>query len=407
MMRNKLLNTFDHALQSVIGNKAVEHALLDSESELLKHPSLKIIAIGKAAESMLEGAFVAIPNDSIEKALLITKWGHVERNHWDERKVSIIEASHPVPDQFSLDAGKALIDFLDKNDSPLLFLISGGASSLVEQLQDAWDLDALQDVTRWMLSNSYPIDQINAVRQSISTIKAGGLWRSIRTTQVHCLLISDVPSDDVHIIGSGLLFPPASTLHIPDSLPEKWRNKIAPFKPATPSPNFHYDIIASNLIAVNKAAEHAKATGFNVVIYDGIIENDAEETAKACIETILETPNTLFIWGAETTVNLPNNPGRGGRNQHLALAAAMHMQNTPECYVLAAGTDGTDGMTDDTGALVDSETIARGEADDLNATTSLTKADSGTFLAASGDLISTGVTGTNVMDLIFAIRIEN
>ncbi|CAA6808769.1 MAG: D-glycerate 2-kinase (EC [uncultured Thiotrichaceae bacterium] len=406
-MKNTLLTIFDDALHSVIGKQAVQNALSESNSKLLATGSINIVAIGKAAESMLEGAFTAIPNANIGKALLITKWGHADTCHWDEKKVTIIEASHPIPDQSSLDAGKALIDFVAEGTTPLLFLISGGASSLVEQLQATWDFDTFQEMTRWMLSNSYSIDEINAVRQSASTIKAGGLWRYIKATQVHCLLISDVPLDDVCIIGSGLLFPPASALQIPESLPERWRSRLTGFNPATPSPDFSYKVIASNLIARNTAGDSAKKAGFNVVIHNAIVENDALETAEACVKKIIDTPNTLFIWGAETTVNLPENPGRGGRNQHLALAAAKHMQNTSGCYLLAAGTDGTDGMTEDTGALVDSETITRGEAENVDATTSLAKADAGTFLDASGDLISTGVTGTNVMDLIFAIRIEN
>lgn len=406
-MRDTLLQIFNDALHSVVGKEAVQNALLENHKALLETTPLNIVAIGKAAESMLEGAFAAIPNTNIQKALLISKFGHVEAQHWDEQKVTIIEASHPIPDQSSLDAGQALIDFVSTETTPILFLISGGASSLVEQLEAGWNFDTFQEMTRWMLSNSYSINQINAVRQSISSIKAGGLWKFIKASQVHCLLISDVPSDDVCIIGSGLLFPPTSALPIPDSLPQHWRNQLSALKPKTQPPNFRYDIIASNSIARNTARDNAHTAGLKVVMHDSILEGDAEETAKACIEKILATPNTLFIWGAETTVNLPDNPGRGGRNQHLALAAAIQMQNTCGYYLLAAGTDGTDGMTEDTGALVDSETISRGEADGLDAASSLANADSGTFLAASGDLISTGVTGTNVMDLIFAIRIEH
>lgn len=111
----------------------------------------------------------------------------------------------------------------------------------------------------------------------------------------------------------------------------------------------------------------------------------------------------MLIWGAETTVTLPENPGKGGRNQHLALAAAIEIsQSQDNPVLLSAGTDGTDGLTEDTGAIVDNHTIERAEREGFNAKDSLRGADSGHFLHASGDLISTGVTGTNVMDLVIA-----
>lgn len=407
MMRNQLLNIFNDAVHAVTGKHAVYTALMQNDTKLAQLDAIRLVAIGKAAESMLEGAFSAIPEEIIDKALLITKWGHANAHQWDTQKVTMIEASHPVPDQSSLDAGQALIDFVAENDTPLLFLISGGASSLVEQLQEDWDFRTYQEMTQWMLANAYSIDQINPVRQRVSTIKAGGLWRYIKSQQVHCLLISDVPSDDVSIIGSGLLFPPATPLAVPDSLPKQWRSKLCTFEPTSPSPNFTFKIIASNRIARDTAQNRAEQVALNVVMHDTILEGDAAETSAMCIETILNTPNTLFIWGAETTVRLPKNPGRGGRNQHVALAAAIQLQNTEGCYLLAAGTDGTDGMTDDTGALVDSNTLSRGALAGLDAEKHLAAADAGTYLQASGDLISTGATGTNVMDLIFAIRIED
>lgn len=406
-MRDQLLNIFVDALHSVAGKNAVHKALESDYPQLSTLASIRIIAIGKAAESMLKGAFSALPNASIEKALLITKRGHVEALNWENPHTTIIEASHPVPDQSSLDAGQALIQFVEESDSPLLFLISGGASSLVEHLQAGWDFENFQAMTQWMLANAYSIEQINHVRQSVSTIKAGGLWRSIKAEHVHCLLISDVPSDNVGIIGSGLLFPPSAPLHIPASLPNKWRNKLINVEAAIPATDFHHKIIASNRIARKTAQQSAENLGFNVIMHDTILEGDVLETAAMCVETILKTPNTLFIWGAETTVILPDNPGRGGRNQHFALAAALLMQHTEGCYLLSAGTDGTDGMTEDTGALVDSNTMTRGKLAGLEAKQYLNTADAGTFLAATGDLISTGVTGTNVMDLIFAMRIEH
>jgi len=110
------------------------------------------------------------------------------------------------------------------------------------------------------------------------------------------------------------------------------------------------------------------------------------------------------VWGGETTVRLPHCPGRGGRNQHLALAAAVELAGRPDCYLLCAGTDGTDGDTEDAGALVDAGTLERAAVDGLDARDCLARADSGALLAASGDLIHTGPTGTNVMDLVLGLK---
>jgi hydroxypyruvate reductase len=115
-------------------------------------------------------------------------------------------------------------------------------------------------------------------------------------------------------------------------------------------------------------------------------------------------PRGVHIWGGETTVQLPGHPGRGGRNQHLALSAALEIEGRKDIFLLSAGTDGTDGPTEEAGALVDGETLRRGSIDGLSATGCLQAADSGSFLAASGDLISTGPTGTNVMDLVIALK---
>ena len=136
-----------------------------------------------------------------------------------------------------------------------------------------------------------------------------------------------------------------------------------------------------------------------------MITGDAAETGRRLAQALLESPRGVMqVWGGETTGRLPARPGRGGRAQHLALSAALTLAGHDGVYLLAAGTDGSDGPGEDAGALVDGETLARGEVHAGRAVEALARADAGTFLEASGDLIQTGPTGTNVMDLIIGWR---
>ncbi|MET0008186.1 MAG: MOFRL family protein [Candidatus Thiodiazotropha sp. 6PLUC4] len=134
------------------------------------------------------------------------------------------------------------------------------------------------------------------------------------------------------------------------------------------------------------------------------LEGDAASTGRKLARQIVENPPGVTIWGGETTVNLPENPGRGGRNQHLALAGAEVLADSTACLLLSIGTDGTDGPTQDAGALVDGQTIYRAQEEGFDVGKSLAAADSGQLLAASGDLITTGPTGTNVMDLVIGLK---
>lgn len=376
--RTHLLEIYATGLAAVQGEQAVYQAL----NKRGKRQPCHVIAIGKAAEAMLLGAQRYL-QQHLHSALLITKPGHVTATH--PSYVNIIEAAHPIPDESSLAAGAALLTYLQNlpANEPVLFLISGGTSSLVEVLNTDWTLATLQQTTQEMLANGAVISEINAMRRTQSLIKGGKLWHYIGERPVSCLLISDVPGDDPTVIGSGLLFP-------------------------APHDDFDWEIIASNrqmLEAIAAAATTNAAQGWTQVhLMPDFLEGDAEVVAHCCIEHLRENPPGLYIWGAETTVQLPLNPGHGGRNQHLALAAALYLRPNDTIFLLAAGTDGTDGVTPDTGALVDAGTIMRGKYNTLDPLACLQAADAGTFLAASGDLIYTGPTGTNVMDIILGLK---
>lgn len=373
--RDKLLALYATGLAAINGEHAVWQALVKRGKREPRH----VVAIGKAADAMLQGAHRYL-HENLQSGLLITKHEHISEQTRVLENVQAMESAHPVPDESSLQAGQALLTYLHNlpADEPVLFLISGGASSLVEVLEDGWNLERLQESTSELLANGSSISEINTMRRSLSLIKGGKLWQFVGERSVTCLLISDVPGDDPLVIGSGLLFP-------------------------SPKEDFDWEIVASNRQALE--AMVAEKSDLPITIMPDFLESDAEATAQACIEHLRNSDPGFYLWGGETTVQLPANPGRGGRNQHFALAAALHIQPGEHLYLLSAGTDGTDGVTADAGGLVDNGTLRRGKYENLDPEACLQNADAGTFLDASGDLIHTGPTGTNVMDVIIGLKV--
>lgn len=223
------------------------------------------------------------------------------------------------------------------------------------------------------------------------------------------LLISDVPGDDPAFIASGPFYPAPPPGKMPRALPA-WivtmqQQAAATLNgPASPQQVVPHHIIASNRHACEAALAAAQQHGWPAQYHAQLLEADAEEVAVTLVKALDDLPAGIHIWGGETTVVLPPQPGRGGRNQHLALTAAREFAGHNDRWLLAAGTDGTDGPTPDAGALVDGATQQRGEREGLSLTQCLSQADAGTFLEASGDLVHTGPTGTNVMDLVLAYK---
>ena len=401
--RQDLLAIYQAGLDAVAGK-----AVVSEEIKKISYPKkFHVIAIGKASDAMLQG----IPKERIISALLISKHGHVSTKLHSEAHIQCLESDHPIPKESSLKAGQELINYLKElpDNDPCVFLISGGTSALVEVLEDDWSLLELSELTNYLLANAYPIDQINAVRKQLSKIKGGSLWNYMGDRPVSCLMISDVPNDKPTDIGSGLLFSKINNSSLLSDMvdlskiPAKWVNKLSPEKKYVTPADFQWKIIASLSKAKQACASRAKELGYEVKEVPDFLEGEASRVAKNCVLQMQKEPNILFIWGGETTVHLPKNPGKGGRNQHLALAGAIALKNSQDAYLLVAGTDGTDGMTTATGALIDGDTVEVGEQLGLDAKNYLAQADSNTFFTQTKELIITGATGTNVMDLVLGI----
>jgi len=362
-----------------------------------------LIAIGKAAAAMAQGASDALA-DTIADGLVITKYGHGAPLPWP-----VLEAGHPLPDANSLLAGDALLDCLDRvpTGATVLALLSGGASSLVEVPVPGVTLEQLVSLNRQLLAAGVSIDVCNRVRKAVSRVKGGRLAARIAPRRVLCLAISDVPGDRPGVIGSGLLAPDPLQ---PSAVPAEFSRWLEHAEPA-PLPgdpvfsNLEYRIVATSAHAIAAAVRAARGYGYSSVGHAELLHGDAVQTGRSLAQQLRVAPvESVMVWGGETTVRLPARPGRGGRNQSLALAAATGLAGCDGCLLLAAGTDGTDGPTDDAGALVDGATVQRGHEQGFDAERCLAAADAGSFLAASGDLLATGPTGTNVMDLVVGLR---
>ncbi|WP_050602943.1 DUF4147 domain-containing protein [Ruegeria sp. 6PALISEP08] len=331
----------------------------------------QILAVGKPAAAMARAAlaqFGPVP------ALVVTKDDHGRDL---PEAVDVIEASHPVPDNRSLAGGQELRLAMERMQpgSHVLLLVSGGASSLAEDLLPGTSLRDLEALNRKLLAEGLDIRAMNDERRKMSRIKGGGLLSHFKGARATVLAISDVPGDDLNVIGSGI-----------GALPNSYS-----FTATT-------QIVASNAHARNAAANVAVSAGLAVLANDEALHDDYLQVAGKLGPILRGMDNGVMIFGGEPTVVLPDQPGRGGRNQALALALAKEISGQPNLAVVVGGTDGTDGLTNAAGGIISGKTWSE------TAQSYLDNADSGTFLDNVNALLTTGPTSTNVMDLVVAIR---
>jgi hydroxypyruvate reductase len=408
--RALLLAIYAAALAAVRGRAAVAHALMERPAV----GPTRVLAIGKAAESMTLGALDAL-GAACAGGLAIGKHPAEQGARLEANGIAYLQGGHPLPTQASLAAGERLLAELAgmAPGNRVLFLISGGASSLVEVPVTGLGLVELRRINEWLLGSGLPIGEVNRVRGALSRIKAGGLLHLLPTRELRVLAISDVPGDDPAVIGSGLLVPGAlppvevADPPLPDWIAHWVRRGTAergPVPPRSPPWSPPVELVATLGMAKDAAAAAAREHDVPVILEPGLVAGDAAERGKQLARELAAGPPGVRVWGGETTVRLPERAGRGGRNQHLALAAAVELAGRDDCWLLAAGTDGSDGDTDDAGALVDGGTLERAALDGYEGMACLERADAGSLLAASGDLIQTGPTGTNVMDLMLGYK---
>lgn len=396
-----LADLYRAAIEAAHGRRCVRLALA-GESVL----RWSAVAIGKAAEAMMAGACDAL-GDSLERGLVVRKAGLRDDQSPLHGAIEVLDAAHPVPDLSSLAAGGRLVRFVEAApvEGRFLFLISGGASSLVELLPAGVTLAQWQRLNRWLLGSGLDIAQINTIRRRVSLLKGGGLLRYLGGREAHSLLISDVPDDDPATIGSGLLTPsPAVPLPpVPEWVRQIVRDDGSAARGESGNTVPDQRVVATNACAVEGAIARARECGIAARSGAERLSGDAVEQARRLVMAVREGPAGVAVWGGETVVSLPARFGRGGRNLHLALAAAIALDGQGGVSLLAAGTDGDDGSSEYAGAIVDGATVSRGRAAGLDPQACLAEFDSERFLRVASATFATGATGTNVGDIVIAM----
>jgi len=398
--RTALLELYAAASAAVDGRRAVAAALATTPGG----EPWSLLALGKAAGAMALGALDVL-GAHVRRGLVVTRAGHLDAELGAWRQLVCVEGDHPVPGARSLAAGAAVLAFAAATPPAerVLVLISGGASSLVESLPATVTPADLARLNDWGLASGRPITELNALRRRISRLKDGRLAALLAAARAEALLISDVPEDDPAVIGSGLVAaaPPAP---LPPGLPDWLLALVAADHSLGAGASMPARVVASiddACAAVERTADTMGLTARRLVPR---ATGDAERAASRYAHELALGTDDVLLWGGETTVRLPPEPGRGGRSQHFALAAARLLAGHHDLVMLAAGTDGSDGNSDDAGAIVDGGTIARGREAGFDVDQTLAAANAGCFLEASGDLLHTGPTGTNVGDLVLGLR---
>jgi glycerate 2-kinase len=376
--RRILLDVFDAALRAADGRASVDRFLREAN---LPAP-IEVFAIGKAASSMARGAHIAL-GPAVERMLVITKDGHTDPALDVLPGVTQLQSAHPVPDLRSFSNGAELEERVKNLRADIfpLFLISGGSSSLVEALRDGVSLGEVQSLNEQGLASGWDIARLNLARARLSRIKGGGIARLLREHRALALFISDVPGDDPAVIGSGLL---GHDVGIADGIERH--------------------VIATNATAVHTVRECALAHGLALEAIPERFDGDVASVAQELLARLRGGNGDGLVWGGESVVTLPANHGRGGRNTHLALAFARQLRANEPWVLLSAGTDGTDGPTSDAGAIVDAGTVERATLAGCDVERAWREFDSGAALEAAEDLLHTGPTGTNVGDILIAIK---
>jgi hydroxypyruvate reductase len=323
--------------------------------------------------------------------------------------VRTLVAGHPVPDAAGLAAGQAVLAQLRavKPGEAVVALISGGGSALLPAPVEGVSLDDKAEVNRLMLATELDITEMNLVRQSLSLLKGGGMLRAAPEARFVSYVLSDVIGDDLRVVASGPTVAPIGTraeaaallreAGLWDALPGPVQAHLdAPEPEASPLPPAEAWLIGSNRMSLD--AMLAAAPGARIVSdrLTGAVTRAADKIIAAARRA---KPGAVLLFGGETTVRVTGG-GLGGRNQELALRVALQGRDQPFPWTfLSGGTDGRDGPTDAAGGLVDHSSARRMRALGLDAFQALSRSDSYHALQASGDLLVTGATGTNVADL--------
>ncbi len=398
----------------------------EQEYPLAAYEHIFVIGAGKAGAPMAQ-AVEALLGDRITAGCVVVKYEHTAAT----RHVRLRQAGHPLPDAAGLEAGAELLALATQAGPRdlVLCLLSGGGSALLEALPPPLTLADMQAVTGLLLASGAGIAEINTLRKHLSRVKGGQLAQAAAPAALLTLILSDVVGSPLDAIASGPTVPDPTTwadawavvkrydlaARLPTSVRQHLQAGLAGALPDTPKPGdplftrSQTLIVADNAIAAAAAQAEARRQGYHALILTTFLQGEAREVAKVAAALVDEVqthqrplpPPACLILGGETTVTLGEHPGQGGRNQELALAAALALAGRRGVTLIALASDGSDGPTPAAGGVVDGETLRRGAILGLDAGRHLAGHDAYPFLQAAGALLHTGPTRTNVNDLLF------
>jgi len=386
-----------------------------------------VVGAGKACAAMA-AAVEEVLGDRIRDGVVVVKDGYAI----PLRRIRVTQAGHPVPDARGVEGTSAILALLTETgpEDLVIVLISGGGSALLPAPVAGIDLIDKQTMTRVLLACGATIEEINAVRKHCSRIKGGQMARALFPARSLTLILSDVIGDPVDAIASGPTVPDTTTYgealevlrryRIEDRIPvsilrhlERGARGEIPETPKAGDPCFataHHRIVGNNLQSLLAARDRAARLGFQALILTTELKGESREVAKVLTALLLEmrrsghpvSPPACLLLGGETTVTV-RGKGKGGRSQELVLAGAIAIAGGRDLVIWSAGTDGTDGPTDAAGAVADGDTWARAKEVGLDPLRALEENDAYHFFEGLGDLIKTGPTLTNVMDILLLL----
>ena len=427
-MRTDALAAFEAAVDAVRPENLVPAQISrDGETVLVGGDPLPetsgrhvVMSIGKAAPGLTAAWLTTMPGWA-DEILVLTPHG-IPVPAEVEARARVLRGAHPYPDGDGEASTRHLLEVAAGlgEDDVLVVLLSGGGSALMAAAEEGLELDDVHATTKALLKAGAAINDVNTVRRQLLAAAGGGLARAAHPAPVHTLILSDVLGDPLADIASGPTVPSSTTSNdalavldrfglreaVPGAVTAYLRaaaGRVVDDSAWAAIASTH--VIGNNRTAVDAAAAELAARSYDVGVAAGHLEGEASERGRELGRRAgrekPDTPSALVL-GGETTVTV-NGSGRGGRNQELALAAALELAGSSPAVILAAGTDGIDGLSDNAGAIVDSTTTERLRRAGIDPGESLADNDSGVALETVSDNIRTGPTGTNVCDLTLVL----
>jgi len=397
--------------------------LVNGEPYDLARGRIYVVGAGKATAAMA-AAVEEVLEDRVSDGVIVVKDGHSVAL----RRIRVSEAGHPVPDVRGMKGTGAILALLARTrpEDLVIVLISGGGSALLPAPVEGIELSEKQTATRELLASGATIKEINAVRKHCSRLKGGQLARAVQPASCLTLVLSDVIDDPLDVIASGPTVPDPTTYQdalraldryrLQDRMPASiWRHLKRGARgeePETPKAGdacfekSRHVIVGNNLASLLAARDRAARLGFHTLLLTTALRGESRDVARVLAALLLEIrrsghpvpPPACLLLGGETTVTI-RGKGKGGRSQELALAGAIDIAGAQDCVIFSAGTDGSDGPTEAAGAVADGQTCVRAKAAGADPLRALEDNDSYPFFQDLGDLIQTGPTLTNVMDV--------